>query len=303
MKKSLIFLFLSLLVPSLKAQDKLQQFQEYFQNGDTASLRIFLNQWQQESPKDAELYTCLFNYHFNNSRNEIITLNGGTPPDDEQVLILKDSTNQVAGFIGSQINYEESNLKLAFESINKGIELYPNRLDMRFGKIYVLGQIGDWRSFTDEIIVTVRYSAINKNQWTWTNNEPYEGGKKMFLSSLQDYQAQLYETMDDQLLLNMQEIAQTVLQYYPSHVESLSNLSIGYLVTKQYDKALEPLLKAERINPTDYIVLSNIAYAYMENGNKEQAISYYQKVLKYGDDNIKKQAEYALEQLNTNEQF
>ena len=257
-----------------------------------------MEQWKKESPKDAELYTSLFNYYFSKSRSEIIVLNSGPAPKGEDVLVIKDSTDQVAGFIGSQINYSESNLKLAFESIDTGIKLFPNRLDMRFGKIFVLGQIKDWNSFTREIIKSINYSASIDNNWTWTFNEKREGGQEMFLSSLQDYQVQLYNTMDDKLLINMQEISKAVLNHYPKHIESLSNLSIAYLIAKEYNKALVPLLKAEEIKPKDFIVLNNIAFAYRECGKIEKAMNYYKKVMEYGDPQAKSQAELEIQKLS-----
>ena len=47
----------------------------------------------------------------------------------------------------------------------------------------------------------------------------------------------------------MRKIANKVLEIYPNHIESLSNLSITYLLTGEYDKGIEPLLQAEKINP------------------------------------------------------
>lgn len=103
--------------------------------------------------------------------------------------------------------------------------------------------------------------------------------------------------MDDELLKNMREIAQTVLKYYPSHIESLSNSSITYLVEKKYEKALVPLQKAEEINPKDFIVLNNIAYCYKEMNNKDLAIEYYEKVIEYGDKRAVEQAKKEIEKL------
>ena len=278
-------------------QNYQEDFEKYFQEGDTVKQLEILKKWENASPKNPELFTSYFNYYFSKSRDEILILATGKPPKGEQALILKDSLNKKAGYIGSQVNYGHSDLQKAFEKINQGIELFPNRLDMRFGKIYVLGQIKDWTNFTSEIIKTVDYSAKNNNEWTWTNNEKREGGKEFFLSSLQDYQMQLYNTGNDDLLKNMQDIANAVLKYYPEHIESLSNLSIAYLITKKYDKALGSLLKAEKLNPKDFIVLTNIAYAYREKGEKEKAIVYYQKVFKYGDAQAKKMAEEEIEKL------
>ena len=56
----------------------------------------------------------------------------------------------------------------------------------------------------------------------------------------------------------MKVIAETVLKYYPDHVESLSNLAVISLIKKDYDAALEMLLKAEKIAPKDFVVLGNL---------------------------------------------
>ncbi|RUT72862.1 tetratricopeptide repeat protein [Ancylomarina longa] len=297
MKKISLILLILIIGTNVYSQNYFENFKKYQASGDTLRQKELLEKWKQEKPNDSELYTSLFNYYFQKSRNEVLILASGTPPRGQKYLELKDSTNQVAGFISSKIDYEKSNLKLAFESIDKGIKLYPNRLDMRFGKIYVLGQIKDWRNFTNEIIVTVDYSSKNNNEWTWTLNEKRKDGKDFFLGSLQDYQMQLYNTMDDELLHNMREIAQAVLKYYPNHIESLSNSSITFLVEKKYEKALVPLKKAEEINPKDFIVLNNIAYCYKEMNDKDLAIEYYEKVVKYGDKRAIEQAKNEIEKL------
>jgi tetratricopeptide (TPR) repeat protein len=129
------------------------------------------------------------------------------------------------------------------------------------------------------------------------NNEKKETGKDFFLSSLQDYQLQLYNTGNDDLLVNMRKIANEILKYYPNHIESLSNLAITYLLTQQYDNAIKPLLKAEKINPKDYIVLSNLAHAYKLKGDKEKTIEYYEKTIEYGDEQAKQYAKQQLKEL------
>ena len=83
-------------------------------------------------------------------------------------------------------------------------------------------KVSDWKNFTSEIIKTIEYSSKNGNNWTWTNNEKYDGGENDFLLDIQTYQLQLYNTGNDDLLENMREIANEVLKYYPNHIESLS---------------------------------------------------------------------------------
>lgn len=277
-------------------QDFDADFQTYFAANDSAQVLKTLLAWEKANPEDPELYTSYFNYYFNKSRNEMLVLTTEQP--EGEGFELKDSANHTAGYIGSQTNYDQSDFQKGIEKINKGIELFPDRLDMRFGKIYALGQRKEWDAFTAEIIRTVEYSHVNHNRWTWTHNEKQKNGEDFFLSSLQDYQLQLYDTGDDSLLMDMQEIAIEVLKYYPDHIESLSNLAVTYLIQGEYDKAIEPLLKAEKLDPRDCIVLANIAQAYKLKGDKKRSTEYYEKVIQYGDEESKEFAGKQIRELN-----
>ncbi|WP_166963858.1 tetratricopeptide repeat protein [Yeosuana marina] len=292
MKKISVTIILILLSQIGFSQDYQSEFQKYCQTNDIINQLKVLTEWKTANPEDAELYTSYFNYYFNKSRQEGLAMTVEEPNGER--LVLKDSLNQIKGYLGSRVYYDQAELKKGLNKIDEGIKLYPNRLDMRFGKIYALGQISDWDNFTSEIIKTVEYSSKNNNNWTWTNNEKQEDGREFFLSSIQDYQVQLYETGNDDLLVNMRDIANEILKYYPKHIESLSNLSVTYLLTGDYDKGLEPLLRAEKIDPKDYIVLSNIAQGYKLKGNKEKAIEYYEKTIEYGEERAK---EFARQQI------
>lgn len=295
MKRTLATLITILFFQIGFSQNYQSEFQKYCQTNDTINQLKILTEWENSNPKDPELFTSYFNYYFLKSKQEVIALTTEKPSGEG--LVLKDSLNQTAGYLESQIAYDKTELKKGLNKIDEGIKLYPNRLDMRFGQIYALGQIKDWDKFTSEIIKTVQYSSTNDNNWTWTNNEKRGNGKDFFLSSLQDCQLQLYNTGNDDLLVNMRKIANEILKYYPNHIESLSNLAITYLLTQQYDNAIKPLLKAEKINPKDYIVLSNLAHAYKLKGDKKKSIEYYKKTIEYGDEQAKQYAEQQLKEL------
>lgn len=294
--KILLQISLYISIPTiLLGQDFQSEFQKCCEINDTTCQITTLTNWEKVNPNDPELFTSYFNYHFMKARQEVIALSDNEPNGER--FEVRDSTNQVVGFLGSQIYYDSIEVKKGINRINSGIEKFPDRLDMRFGKIYVLGQIKDWEEFTNEIINTVKYSEINQNKWTWTNNQEPEDGKDFFLSSIQDYQLQLYNTGNDSLLLNMRKIAKTILDYYPNHIESLSNLSVTYLLLGEFDKGIEPLLKAEKINPEDYIVLSNIAHGYKLKGEKDKAIEYYEKTIEFGNEQAIEFAKQQIEEL------
>lgn len=289
-----IVILLTLIIPQLIfCQNYQDEFLKYCESQDTINQLKILKKWELKEPKNPELITSFFNYYFMKSKQVSLTLSSKQSKGDGYVL--KDSLDRDSGFLNEIITYNISELNKGLDKIDEGIKLYPNRLDMRFGKIYVLGLVKDWKKFTEEITKTIDQSAKNQNSWKWTNNGSYNGSEKEFLLDIQNYQLQLYNTGDNKLLENMRIIANKVLEYYPNHVESLSNLSITYLITGEYEKGIEPLLRAEKINPEDYIVLGNIAQGYKLKGDKAKAIEYYNKVLLIGDESAK---EYAMNQLS-----
>ena len=237
-------------------------FLKEFNLNDSLRQREILEQWRKEKPDDAELFTSYFNYYFKLSQ-----INSPTVESE-----------------GGLKGFHQKYFELGVDIINKGIELYPDRLDMRFGEIYTYGLVKDWENFTKSIIEAIDFSSKNNNEWIWRNNEKKENGKEFFLGSVQNYQNQLYNTNDDALLMQMREIANKILEYYPDEVVSLSNLSSTYLLTGELEKGMEPLLIAEKLAPKDPIVLNNLARGYQLKGDRKRAIKYYEETLKYADE-------------------
>jgi len=292
MKKLFLFFLFSVISYSF-GQSNYQKFKELYQKNDTIAVQKLLEDW--EKTPDAEFYVSAVNYYFNKSRKEVLTLDKSVPK--KEGFGIKDDKGNVVAYLSSKDSYDTNLLQKTFKYFDEGISKFPDRLDIRFGKVYILGQIEDYENFSKEIVKTIQYSTKNKNNWLWSENEKLEGGEKEFLLSIQDYNNQIYDTNDDSLLKYMKQINEEVLKYYPNHVESLSNLSIVSLISKNYDEALSYLLKAEKLAPEDYIVLNNIAYAYKLKNDKTNAIKYYNLVKKFGTEEAKTQAENELKKL------
>lgn len=297
MTKKNILLPLLFFVNISFGQTNYEKFKKYFQDKDTTKAKQLLTSWEKSNPNDPELYTSAFNYYFSQSKQEIISLERNQKGSES--LALTDSTGKEAGFINSNIGFNPNYLKKAFYYVDKGIEKFPNRLDIRFGKCFVLGQLEDYKKFTSEIIKTVEHSNIIKCNWVWTENVKLEDSENFMLGSIQSYLKQLYDTENDALLDNMKQIGDLTIKYYPNCVEVLSTTSVAYMLTKNYDKAIEYLKQAEKVNPKDFIVLANIAEGYKRKGDKENAIKYCELVIKYGDEQAKQQARETIKKLKS----
>ncbi|UUV22587.1 tetratricopeptide repeat protein [Paenimyroides aestuarii] len=294
--RCIFMLFTSILFSSISlGQNKYDKFKLLFNQNDTIELQKLLIDWRKSNANDPELYTSEFNYYFSVSKNEFVSLQQNIVDENSYEII--DSLGNVAGYLTSNVSYNKEKLDKAFVAIDEGIRKFPNRLDMRFGKIYAYGKIEDYANFTKTIVETVEYSVINNNEWLWTEDLKNEDGERVLLETVQSYLVQLYDTENDNLLPNMITIGETTLKYYPKNVEILSTTAIAFLLMKNYDKAIYNLKNAEQISPQDYIVLNNIAQAYKMKGEKLNAIKYYELVAKYGDEETKYQALENIEQL------
>lgn len=282
-----LLLLLVFSVPVL-AQSNYEKFKQLFKNNDSVKIKALLADWEKTDPNDPELYTSAINFYFSNSKQELISLN--KEQKDTQGFLLTDSTGKVVGYINTNSGYNTGKISLAISYVNTGIEKFPNRLDIRFGKCYMLQQIGDWENFSKELIRTIDYSQINKNNWLWSGNKPQPDGEHFLLETIQTYLKQLYDTEDDNLLPYMIQIGEATVKYYSNSVEILSTTAVALLLTKNYDKAIEYLKQAEKLNPEDFIVLNNIAQGYKLKGDKANAIKYYKLMEKYGDEQAKQQA-------------
>lgn len=296
MKKLIFLLFSVSMMLQATAQNFLEEYNKYTNEGDTAKTASTLKAWNKANPKDSELFPAYLNFYFFQSRQEGVKFTD--VKTENTVVVIQSKEKKDSAYMEPDINYNPEVLHRGIDWINKGIKWYPNRLDYHLGKAYAFSEINDWGNMTNTIIEIIRQSGTNKNEWTWTKNEVLKESKAFMLSSIQSYQLKLYNMEDDLLLKNMQEIATEVLILYPDHVESLTNLALSHIIGKKYDQAIQILEKASKVNDKDCIVLNNLAYCYRMKGDKQKAISYYKKVVEIGSGDEKFFAEEQVRELS-----
>lgn len=259
-----------------------------FDDKDLGGQYSLLQSWEKATHDDPELYVSFFNHYFAKSRQETLSLTA-TPLKGESVRLTKDDDKKVVAYLGSKMSFSKTDFDLGISYIEKGIGKFPNRLDMRFGKTYALGQIEDYERFKDEIIRAIDFFDAGKNRWLWRENKPLDQPKAFMLKAVQDYIVQLFDS-GDQNTQYIKPIAETVLKFYPDHIESLSNLSVVSMVNGNFDDALVALKKAEKLDPNDPVITGNIAFCYFNKRDKANATTYYERLAKIGDETAKKDA-------------
>lgn len=269
-----------------------EQFARVTADNDTSGQRSVLMKWENEQPSDPDLYIAWFNYYFLISQGTVTISNKqegatGKPIDDKSKNVVYKQ------------NYSQDALSNAYSYIDKGIAKFPNRLDMRFGKIYVLGENEDYNGFSTEIVKTIDHAGRINNKWLWADNEPLDNVDKIFPETLQKYFVQLYTAYmsnrsNTAILDYMENICTAILKHQPDRVVALSNLALVHMFREDFDKAIPVLLKAEELAPTDAVIFMNLAQVYEQKGNREQAVKYYQLLAKHG---AEREKAFALKQL------
>ena len=295
LKRYFLLFSINVFCLNLCAQSLKDRFAQAFTKEDTTAEISILAEWNITAHDDPDRYVDAFNYYAKRGLAEVLSLSRSKISSD--ALELKDKKNETVGYLGSAPSFNQRFIDKGFACIDSAISKFPSRLDMRFGKAYVLGRVFDYDNFTKEIIKAIDYGQKIDNKWMWRDGKPLDDPEKFMLGTVQEYIVQLYNAGDGQVD-NMRAMAESVLKYYPDNVECLSDASITYMIGKEYLKALTVLSRAEKHAPMDCVVLNNIAFCYAQMDDKPNAVKYYELVEKYGNDEAKKDAAGKINALN-----
>lgn len=271
------------------------RFKAAFEDGNLELQRKVLKEWEPAEPNNPEFYISAFNHFLSRSRQEALSIS--RDGDKDAVVELKDEkSGKTAGYLSSRIIYDPKTLNVALGYLTEGIRRFPDRLDMRFGQIYVVNETEDFGQSVKLIVATLNRSNENKNKWKWKKGENLENPQEFLLDNIQAYLGKIFNESPDPGVF-IREVAAAALKYYPEDVRYLSNLAVSHMLSEEWDAALVPLLKAHQIAPTDYVVIGNVAYSYFEKGDKKNAIKFYRLLKQHGNEAARSQADEKLREL------
>lgn len=250
MKRNTILALLLALAATATAQSWSDAFYDALNADDYARQRTILAQWQHDTPDDIDLYIARFNHYIN-------------------------------GAMLAEGNAADKLVDSAITVIDTAISHYPDRLDLRFGKIFFLGQIMHWQPFADEILLTLDRSEQTGHRWQFPNFD--QGGRTLIIEGVQDYLYTLASAIaqpakptpaDTVIALQMRRIAHRAAQLFPSDITTLKHLAYSHIILADYDNALRHLLRAEKIDPNDPVVLEHLVTVYTKIKKPKLASQY-----------------------------
>lgn len=204
----------------------------------------------------------LFNEHLNKGLHAGITMSVDLPlyAYGEEVMTLKDSIdeNKIAGYVyNGYAIVDSAELDTAFMWLNKGIEKFPNRLDLYLGKataqLYCLNVEG----MLQTLELAMKQEKKNKKQWLWSEDEQLSDTMDILFTRIQEDFSRFWEAED---LDNAERLAQIAVKYFPNRAEYWNNMGAVCVWKSDLKNALKYFRKAQALKPDDELINANIEY-------------------------------------------
>ena len=150
--------------------------------------------------QSAERYIAEYNFYVNNALLFSGMTSSTVYPDENEhvvgdIMTLTDSTGEVAGYMYFIENWDEDIADSGITIINKGISLYPDRLDMRYGKIHLLRKLHWWNAYADAIHATLDYAEKHRKTMIFANGDtPID---TILIEGILNYEGSLFEAIQD----------------------------------------------------------------------------------------------------------
>lgn len=163
------------------------RFDKSISRSDSTAIVSLIEDWEKLYPDDAELYSVRANYYFMNAINKVTVMSDKEPTDGRRTLVFLDSLG-VTRYMYTESHYNTARIGLAEGTLAEGIAKYPDRLDLRLGKVAIHLQAKENALAAREIESALERSVVNKNKWLGTLDKPIKtNGVSYLRECIQDY--------------------------------------------------------------------------------------------------------------------
>ena len=298
MKKRIVLFFI-LLVSFRIFADYKSEYDNLLSARNLEGIAALLLKWEKAEPKNPELYIAYFNYYLLKGQRSTHSLDTYKKDNSNSLALVDKKTNKIAGYLNNNIWYEKEDIDKALSYLEKGLKFGKNRLDMYFGRIHILGEIGEYEKQSQKIIEVLKLGKQINHKWLWSMNEviPSSEGERIFLVSINDYYKALIQKSSPQSLSAAEKACVAQLKLYPKDVEVHNYLALAYIGQGKIQEALNVLLKADKLAKEDYTILFNMASCYETLKQYDKAKECYLRIKKNPDKQVQDMADQRLSEL------
>ena len=261
---------------AVTTDDYYEQFWELWDAKKEDEAAALLETWQKENEKDPELYVCYFNMYMQKGSQEIMHLEPTLPANYSGQYMTGRNDDGEPIYLYSGVEYDDENCDKAIEYIDKGLSYNPKRLDMHFGKAHLLFLRQQYENQVQVIKNVFELNKKYKNEWLWTKNESIEALGVGFGESIHEYILKWYNTGDSSTFKYMQEVSILYADNFPEDPIAFNDAGISSMLIGDLKTARIYFEKGYNLNPSDMLILSNLARACYNLGETEASKKYYE---------------------------
>lgn len=290
-----IVMLLSCAVFAQTRAELYDRFSQAVSEHDTTTVVSLISEWERLYPGDAELFSLRANYYFMDAVSDVITLSAEKPADGRGYYVMEDSLGNTQ-YMYSEVQTDSVRVGCTKAILADGIAKYPDRIDLRLGKITVHFKVGENASAVKEVCSMVEHSVVNDNKWLGTLDKPVEtDGVSYMRDCIQDYLSQFVDAED---LASAENMVDACVSFYPKDPVFLSDKGVMRFYAGDLKSALDWYLSAYSVSPGDMLVVNNIAYTYEKLGDKQNALKYYRILADSNDTEFSENAKAAVQELS-----
>lgn len=252
-------------------------------------IETLLDRWAAAYPDDAQMLTGKFSYWFSKSQTlQLVPKNQQKFLGENPTVVLKDSTGANVNYF-QETMYDDEMFGEAQKALEKAIQLYPDRLDLRFLKVASL--IGYEKESPDMALSSLKslmiYNATQHPKWEYPGVEKVDN--EFFSAALQEYCYLFFRYGTPATYEAFKELSQQMLTYEPKNVLFLDNIGSYWLVARKDNKtAMKYYSKVLKIKADDLTAIKNIIILARNSNNVKLEKKYLPQLIKYTQDEKEK---------------
>lgn len=245
MKKLLAFGFLTVTL-ALAADNYQISFNACLSDGKLQAADSILDEWSRATPTDPELFPARFNLLLNRANSD---------------ATMRDSL-----------------VDCAFAEIDRGIAVYPDRIDFRLGKAEAASVEGRWSAVIEAVGGMLDHDVENGGHWLGIGNTLLTNAATLLADAVFERLSDIYSSDSRTVVNSALSTADKAAKRFGNDVRILNmaaNLNFG---VANNDAALRYFEEAARIAPDDAIPLTNIGYIKYQQGDSVKALEIFRKI-------------------------
>ncbi len=300
LKTTFLFFFFFVVVNSSSglAQQFQDTFYEQWERQDTAGMLHFLHEWRKSEPYNPDVFVGFFNYYAIQTFEEEVMILPEPPSDGGVYEEIKDSLNNVRGYLSSVMVINDSILDIAFNWADQGMVKFPDRLDLRMGKVYLAIETDRMEAVRDGLQSAITTGDSILHKWKWMREEELDNGRLFLTNSVQGHLYSLFEKKDSVANAIIVGTSQLMLLQDNRQFFAITNIATVRMMEGKFSESIEWLKRANKVHPRDHIVLSNLGYCYRKLKDEKNAKRYYTDALECADESAKGEYQLILDEIH-----